>query len=45
MSAPDNPNPTPGNNPAEYGTHECPRCGETVKKLPYHLRNNCPNNE
>jgi hypothetical protein len=41
MSAPDDPNPTPGNNPDAYGTHECPCCGATVKKLPDHLRHNC----
>lgn len=32
-----NPNPTYGNNPDEYGEHECPFCGDTVKKLPAHL--------
>jgi hypothetical protein len=46
MSAPDNPSPTPGHNPAEYGTHPCPLCGDdTVKNLPHHLRHNCPKNE
>lgn len=41
MAAPETPNPTPGNNPAEYASHECPFCGATVKRLPEHLTNDC----
>jgi len=36
-----NPDPTPGNNPAEYAERRCPFCGATVKKLPTHLRRHC----
>jgi len=32
-----NNNPTKGNNPEKYESHDCPFCGETVKKLPAHL--------
>jgi hypothetical protein len=36
-----NPNPTPGNNPDKYSETDCPYCGETIKKIPTHLRKHC----
>jgi hypothetical protein len=36
-----NPDPTAGNNFAEYQSRDCPFCGETCKKLPAHLLRHC----
>jgi len=32
----------PDNTGASYSTRDCPFCGDTVKKLPDHLRHHCP---
>lgn len=26
----------------EFDTRDCPRCGASVKRLPYHLTETCP---